>query len=159
MTTRPPLVVDHGLRFRPDIEGLRAVAILFVVLFHAGWTRAGGGYLGVDVFFVLSGFLITGICVQEISETGTLSLVNFWARRARRLLPAAAFVTLVVLVANAYLLSPFAQTRRAETVRAFALYGSNISFATGSLRWRRSIGTKTNSSPCSRMSCATRSRR
>ncbi|MEO7458046.1 MAG: acyltransferase family protein [Gemmatimonadaceae bacterium] len=117
------------LRFRPDIEGLRAVAIVFVVLYHAGLHRAGGGYLGVDVFFVLSGFLISGIIVDEIARTGTLSLTNFWARRARRLLPAAALVTFVVLIANAVLLSPFEQVPRAETAEAFAVYGSNILFA------------------------------
>ncbi len=122
---------DKGghLRFRPDIEGLRAVAIMFVVLFHAGVPKTGGGFLGVDVFFVLSGFLITGIIVDEIAATGTLSLVNFWARRARRLLPAAAFITLVVLVGNAIVLSPFEQITRAETAKAFAVYGSNILFA------------------------------
>ncbi|MEO8335183.1 MAG: acyltransferase family protein [bacterium] len=117
------------LRFRPDIEGLRAVAILFVVLFHAGVPHTGGGFLGVDVFFVLSGFLITGIIVDEVARTGSLSLVNFWARRARRLLPAATFITLVVLVGNAIVLSPFEQITRADTAKAFAVYGSNILFA------------------------------
>ncbi|MEO8563776.1 MAG: acyltransferase family protein [bacterium] len=116
-------------RFRPDIEGLRAVAILFVVLYHVGWRRAVGGFLGVDVFFVLSGFLITGLLVQEVAANGSLSLTNFWARRARRLLPAATCITLVVLVVNAMLLSPFEQLSFAETVRAFAVYGSNILFA------------------------------
>ena len=117
------------LRFRPDIEGLRALAIVLVVLYHAGWRRAGGGFLGVDVFFVLSGFLISGILVDEISTTGTLSLTHFWARRARRLLPAAAFITLIVLVTNAILLSPFEQITFADTARSFAVYGSNILFA------------------------------
>lgn len=117
------------LHFRPDIEGLRAVAIIFVVLYHAGLRRAGGGFLGVDVFFVLSGFLITGIIVDEIGASGTLSLVNFWARRARRLLPAATFITLAVLVVNAVVLSPFDQITRAETAKAFAVYASNILFA------------------------------
>ena len=120
---------EGHLRFRPDIEGLRAIAILLVVLYHAGWQRASGGFLGVDVFFVLSGFLISGILVDEIAKTGTVSLTNFWARRARRLLPAAAFVTLVVLVTNAILLSPFEQVTYADTARAFAVYGSNILFA------------------------------
>jgi peptidoglycan/LPS O-acetylase OafA/YrhL len=117
------------LRFRPDIEGLRAVAIMLVVLYHAGVPHTGGGFLGVDVFFVLSGFLITGIIVDEVAATGTLSLLNFWARRARRILPAATFVTLVVLAGNAVLLSPFEQITRAETAKAFAVFGSNILFA------------------------------
>ena len=117
------------LPFRPDIEGLRAVAIIFVVLYHTGWKRLTGGFLGVDVFFVLSGFLITGILLDEIATTGRVSLVNFWARRARRLLPAALVVTVVVLVADAILLTPFEQIVTADSARAFAVYGSNILFA------------------------------
>jgi peptidoglycan/LPS O-acetylase OafA/YrhL len=120
---------ERHLQFRPDIEGLRAVAILLVVLYHAGWHRIDGGFLGVDVFFVLSGFLISGILVAEIDATGTVSLTQFWARRARRLLPAAAFILLVVLVMNAVLLSPFEQITFADTARSFAVYASNILFA------------------------------
>src|SRR3954451_2481395 len=99
-TAASPRTGERRLPFRPDIEGLRAVAILFVVLFHAGWSTFGGGFFGVDVFFVLSGFLIGGLILEEIERTGTLSLTNFWARRARRLLPAAIVVTLFVLVAD-----------------------------------------------------------
>ena len=82
-------------RFRPDLEGLRAVAVVLVLLYHAGVPGFGGGYIGVDVFFVLSGFLITGLIHRELSSTGTFSLMNFYARRARRLLPAAGFVLIV----------------------------------------------------------------
>ena len=128
-TTRRDALASPRLRFRPDIEGLRAVAIVFVVLYHAGWKWAGGGYLGVDVFFVLSGFLITGILLDEVEATGSLSLTNFWARRARRLLPAATFVTLAALIGNAIVLSPFEQITRADTAKAFAVYASNILFA------------------------------
>ena len=121
---------ESRLPFRPDIEGLRAVAILFVVLFHADWKLFGGGFFGVDVFFVLSGFLITGIILEEITRTGTLSLTKFWARRARRLLPAAILVTLFVLAAGATLrISLFIQILVAKSAQAFAVYGSNILFA------------------------------
>jgi peptidoglycan/LPS O-acetylase OafA/YrhL len=120
---------ERHLRFRPDIEGLRAVAIALVVLYHAGWKGARAGFLGVDVFFVLSGFLISGLLLDELAATGTVSLTKFWARRARRLLPAAALVTVVVLVASAIWLSPFDQRTDADTARAFAVYGSNILFA------------------------------
>jgi peptidoglycan/LPS O-acetylase OafA/YrhL len=120
---------ERHLRFRPDIEGMRAVAILLVVLYHAGWRRAQSGFLGVDVFFVLSGFLITGLLLDEVAAKGRVSLTKFWARRARRLLPAAAVVTLAVLVLNAVFLDPFEQKTFAETARAFAVYGSNILFA------------------------------
>ncbi len=115
--------------FRGDIEGLRAIAILLVVLYHAGWSWMSGGYLGVDVFFVLSGYLITGILIQEITKTGSVSLVNFWARRARRLLPAGTVVVLAVLAINLVVMSPFEQIAHAHTARAFAVYASNILFA------------------------------
>jgi peptidoglycan/LPS O-acetylase OafA/YrhL len=125
----PGAAGERHLRFRPDIEGLRAVAILLVVLYHAGVRHARSGFLGVDVFFVLSGFLITGLLLDEITATGRVSLTRFWARRARRLLPAAALVTVAVLVASVRWLDPFDQRSVAETARAFALYGSNILFA------------------------------
>ncbi len=79
-------------RFRADIEGLRAVAVVLVVAFHAGVGVVGGGFVGVDVFFVLSGFLITGLLVDEIARTGTISIGDFYARRVRRLLPLATLV-------------------------------------------------------------------
>jgi peptidoglycan/LPS O-acetylase OafA/YrhL len=86
--------VPHGPRagFRPDIEGLRAVAVLSVLIYHAGLAWVPGGYVGVDVFFVISGFLITSLMVREVERTGRLGLTGFWARRARRLLPASTLV-------------------------------------------------------------------
>ena len=73
--------------FRPDLEGLRAVAVILVLLYHARVPGFSGGYIGVDVFFVLSGFFITGLVIREMRATGSLSLSGFYARRARRLLP------------------------------------------------------------------------
>ncbi|PSL03092.1 peptidoglycan/LPS O-acetylase OafA/YrhL [Haloactinopolyspora alba] len=78
--------------YRGDIQGLRAVAVMLVLGFHAGVPFLTGGFVGVDVFFVISGFLITGLIDREIGRTGRLSLSRFWARRARRLLPATAVV-------------------------------------------------------------------
>ena len=92
--------------FRPDIEGLRAVAVLAVVLFHAGVPGIGGGYIGVDVFFVISGFLITGLLWREVSTAGTVRLRRFYGARARRLLPASAAVGVVTAIASAFLLPP-----------------------------------------------------
>lgn len=85
----------RAVAFRPDVEGLRAVAVLLVLLFHAGVPALPGGFAGVDVFFVISGFLITTLLVAEAQATGTVALRRFWARRARRLLPASALVILV----------------------------------------------------------------
>ncbi|KNX38538.1 acyltransferase family protein [Luteipulveratus halotolerans] len=86
--------------YRPDIEGLRAVAVVLVLLAHAGVPGLDGGFIGVDVFFVISGFLITGLLVREVSATGRVSLLAFWARRAKRLLPAAATVLAVTMLAT-----------------------------------------------------------
>src|SRR6516162_3925025 len=94
----------EDLRFRRDIEGLRAIAVLAVVIYHAGWLS--GGYVGVDVFFVVSGFLITRLLLDEVRNTGGLSYARFYARRARRLLPASVLVLVVTLVASWIVLSP-----------------------------------------------------
>src|SRR3954462_6257127 len=91
---------------RRDVEGMRAVAILAVVLYHAGVGVAGGGYVGVDVFFVLSGFLITRLLWREVVGTRHLRFGEFYARRARRLLPAALLVIVITLVAGQRLLPP-----------------------------------------------------
>ncbi|MDN5744081.1 MAG: acyltransferase, partial [Nocardioidaceae bacterium] len=89
----------EGTGFRPDIQGLRAIAVSLVLLSHAGFSWVAGGYVGVDVFFVVSGFLITSLLVQEIFDTGMISLSGFFARRARRILPAATAVTAATAIA------------------------------------------------------------
>ncbi|WP_344488530.1 acyltransferase family protein [Glycomyces endophyticus] len=94
---RPPQRWE-GVGFRPDIQGLRAVAVALVVLSHIGLPFAAGGYVGVDVFFVVSGFLITSLLVKEAFDTGKISLAGFYARRARRILPAATVVTIATVV-------------------------------------------------------------
>ena len=116
--------------FRADVEGLRAVAVVAVVLFHAGVPGTSGGFVGVDVFFVLSGFLITGLLRSEVEATGRVDFARFYARRVRRLLPAAAFVILATLLASAALLSPLRATDVAKDGAASALYAANYRFAT-----------------------------
>jgi peptidoglycan/LPS O-acetylase OafA/YrhL len=115
--------------FRPDIEGLRAVAVLAVVLFHAGVPGVGGGFIGVDVFFVISGFLITGMLWREVSTAGTVRLGRFYGARARRLLPASAAVGVVTAIGSAILLSPLEIRSVIGDGIASALYVGNYRFA------------------------------
>ena len=114
--------------FRPDIEGLRALAVLAVVLFHAGVPGLSGGFVGVDVFFVISGFLITGLLWREASTTGGVRLRSFYGARARRLLPASAAVAVVTLIASAILLNPLQVRAVIHDGIASVLYVSNIWF-------------------------------
>ena len=79
------------MNYRREIDGLRAVAVLPVILFHAGFSGFSGGFVGVDVFFVISGYLITSILLAE-HEAGRFSIVGFYERRARRILPALVLV-------------------------------------------------------------------
>jgi peptidoglycan/LPS O-acetylase OafA/YrhL len=123
----------EGLRreddaFRPDIEGLRGVAVLLVVLFHAGLPVAGG-FIGVDVFFVISGFLITGLLLREHERTGTISFTRFYARRIRRLLPAGAAVLAVTLVIAFAVVGPLDRAGVMQDGAAAALSVANIRFA------------------------------
>jgi len=114
--------------FRPDIEGLRAVAVLAVVLFHAEVPGLGGGFVGVDVFFVISGFLITGLLWREMTNSGTVRLRNFYGARARRLLPASAFVGVATMIAAVLLLPPLQVQSVITDGIASALYVSNYWF-------------------------------
>ena len=131
--------VSRG-KFRPDIEGLRAVAVLVVVLCHAGVPGLSGGYIGVDVFFVISGFLITGLLWREATTTNTIRLARFYGARARRLLPAAATVAIATAIAAAVALPPLQARNVLLDGIASALYGGNYWFAlrgtgTDSLAW------------------------
>jgi peptidoglycan/LPS O-acetylase OafA/YrhL len=121
--------VNRTPDFRPDIEGLRAVAILLVVGFHCGIPGVTGGFIGVDVFFVLSGYLITGMLAAEADKTSRISLIDFYARRARRLLPAAALSLLVTVLVGIVILAPQEITLVGRAARAAAIYMSNMYFA------------------------------
>ncbi len=121
-----------GLDFRGDIEGLRAIAVVIVVLFHARIGPFEGGFIGVDVFFVVSGFLITSLLLREAEAEGKVSLAAFWARRARRLLPASLVVIVATLIAARILLNPLDQ--RDITDDAFAATFFAVNFVFGFLR-------------------------
>lgn len=97
-TKRSSSIRGAHLGYRPALDGLRAVAVVAVMLYHGGVSWTAGGFLGVDIFFVLSGFLITSLLVKEWRRTGRIGVVGFWLRRARRLLPAVLLVLLAVAV-------------------------------------------------------------
>ncbi|MFR9750827.1 acyltransferase family protein [Nocardia sp. 004] len=115
--------------FRQDIQGLRAVAVSAVVLFHAGVPGISGGFVGVDVFFVISGFLITGMLCREAAATGAIDLIRFYGARARRLLPAAGLVTIATAIAAVVLLPPLSAREVLGDGIAGALYAGNYRFA------------------------------
>lgn len=114
--------------YRPDIDGLRAVAVSVVVLFHYGLAGLAGGFVGVDVFFVISGYLITAITVGELGR-GSFSLAGFYERRIRRILPAFWLVLVATGLAGLFLVLPEDLRLLARSTMAAALFGSNLLFA------------------------------
>lgn len=117
--------------YRPDIDGLRAVAVTAVLLFHAGFTIMPGGYVGVDVFFVISGFLITSIINREINQ-GNFSLIRFWERRVRRIAPPLIAVLLFTTVGAWFWLFPSELREYSLSLIAQSVFLSNIFFWTQS---------------------------
>jgi peptidoglycan/LPS O-acetylase OafA/YrhL len=114
---------------RLDIEGLRALAVILVLAYHAEIGPFRGGFIGVDVFFVVSGFLISTLLLTELRRTGYISLRRFWARRARRLLPASTLVIVATVIAGAFVLDPLSATNLAHDALATALFVINIVLA------------------------------
>ena len=125
----PPVETPGGidLEFRPDVEGLRAVAVVLVVLYHCGVTS--GGFIGVDVFFVISGFLITGLLLREHDRRGKLSLPGFYARRARRILPAGMLVIVATILMAHHYQNIIAYAFTTQDGKWAALFAANIHFA------------------------------
>ena len=122
--------LPENRQYRPDIDGLRAIAIISVIAYHAGFSGFSGGFVGVDIFFVISGFLITSLLFKEAAATGRINLGAFYARRVRRLMPAGLVVVAVTLVLGAIFLPPASseQSSLARTAIAFAYFGSNFYF-------------------------------
>jgi peptidoglycan/LPS O-acetylase OafA/YrhL len=129
-----------GRGFRPDIQGMRALAVGMVVLYHLYPSLLTGGFAGVDVFFVISGFLITGHLLREYHKTGRIALLDFWGRRAKRLVPAAALVLTVTWVASRFLLPATRLADTASQIRASALYFQNWQLAWNAVDYLKSDG-------------------
>ena len=119
---------SSAAEFRPDIEGLRGIAILLVLLFHAGLPWTPGGFVGVDVFFVISGFLITGKLWRESQQPGGLNITRFYAWRIRRLLPAALVAIAAITVFGLLLAAPLDRSELAADGAASALSLANMRF-------------------------------
>ena len=119
-------------KFRGDIEGLRAIAVMVVIFFHCGLPGVRGGFVGVDIFFVLSGYLITGLLLADLQASGTLNMVRFYARRTRRLLPVSLLVLLVTILTARIILPPLDQDTLWKSAFATACYNSNNFFALSS---------------------------
>src|ERR1700678_4503377 len=125
--TGTPLGQDETTKTRtraPGLDGVRALAVLAVMGFHEGASELPGGFLGVDIFFVLSGFLITDLLLARYDRLGRLDLKDFWVRRARRLLPPLA-VMLVVVTAAATIIEPDQEASLRLALLAAATYTSN----------------------------------
>ncbi|HLU16100.1 MAG TPA: acyltransferase, partial [Burkholderiaceae bacterium] len=125
---RREVSLSTNIRYRADIDGLRTVAVLSVLLFHIDYTWVPGGYTGVDIFFVISGFLITRIIATDI-EKGRFSLRWFYVRRIRRILPVFYTVTLVTMLAGYVLLLPADLHAFLSSVRHAVLFAANIYFS------------------------------
>ena len=122
-----------NMSYRPDIDGLRAVAVLSVLFYHAGITVIPGGFMGVDIFFVISGFLITSIIYNDI-KAGSFSMPMFWERRARRILPPLFVVIVCTLVAAWFVFLPGDLELLGRQTLSQSVFASNFLFAKEVLR-------------------------
>ena len=118
------------MNYRPDIDGLRALSVIAVIIFHTGFTFLSGGFIGVDVFFVISGYLITGLVYKEI-QAGTFSYLNFYKRRIARLLPALIITLVAVLLFGFLFYDNRAFDNLGKELFFSALGGANILFSQG----------------------------
>jgi peptidoglycan/LPS O-acetylase OafA/YrhL len=120
---------DGGDRFRPDIEGMRAIAVGLVLLYHGYGKPFTAGFVGVDVFFVISGFLITGLLLHEQTKLGRISIWRFYARRVRRILPASAVMVVATIVVSYHLLGFISGNEVASDAKWTAVFAANVHFA------------------------------
>ena len=117
------------LRYRKDIQGLRALAVLLVVVFHSNIDSFSGGYVGVDVFFVISGYLITGLLLKELKETHDIKFKTFYSKRIKRILPLSLVVTATTLLIFSLILSPIETKELSKTGLMASVFSSNLWFS------------------------------
>ena len=115
------------MKYRPEIDGLRAIAVIPVILFHAGFSTFSGGFIGVDVFFVISGFLITTIIATEL-EDNKFSIVNFYERRARRIMPMIFLVMIATIPFAWFYFLPSDMLSFSDSLISVSTFSSNILF-------------------------------
>ena len=118
----------HRIEYRPEIDGLRAIAVISVIFFHSQLEFFSGGFLGVTIFFVISGYLITNILQKELIKTGTISLLIFYKRRIRRLIPLLLFIILISIPFSLYYLLPISLIDFSKSIISSLFYVSNIYF-------------------------------
>lgn len=117
----------HSIKYRPEIDGLRAVAVIAVILFHAKFPLFRGGYIGVDIFFVISGFVIT-ISILKDLDSNRFRLSDFYERRARRILPALIVTSVITVIAGWILMNPIELAKLGEALIGVATFSSNVIF-------------------------------
>ena len=117
--------------YRPEVDSLRAIAVIIVIFFHSGLNIFSGGYIGVDVFLVISGYLISSLIISEVSND-TFTFISFFERRLRRLIPALFFIIIISLIFSWYLLTPSELKKFGQSIIASSFFTSNILF------WRES---------------------
>ncbi|MCQ8105489.1 acyltransferase [Methylomonas sp. SURF-2] len=136
------MTLDKTITYRPDLQGLRAISIILVVLNHAGVSLVSGGFVGVDVFFVLSGYLISGLLIKEYMNVGSIDLLQFIARRLRRLLPALFVMLSVVVLISSLLLSNYEAWQQTASVVYATTWTSNLFFSFSTINYFEEIKTK-----------------
>jgi peptidoglycan/LPS O-acetylase OafA/YrhL len=115
------------MKYRTEVDGLRTIAVIPVILFHLNFNLFSGGYVGVDIFFVISGFLISTIILEEI-ESHKFSIINFYERRARRILPALFFILILTIIFSWFLLQPYEFIKFHKSLFSVLTFSSNIFF-------------------------------
>jgi peptidoglycan/LPS O-acetylase OafA/YrhL len=131
-----------SIKYRPDLQGLRAIAVLMVILKHAGYSFFSGGFIGVDVFFVLSGYLISGLLINEYQSNGNIQFLVFISRRLKRLLPALALVLSVTLLLSPFLISSHELDQQLKSAFFAATWTSNLFFAFSKLDYFSELQTR-----------------